>query len=231
MSKPPLGQIFRSKATRQIDSQITQICDTDNPVCEGHSLHAVPQLQKHYMLAPFWSNGIVVPRRYVCIWSTTPGLNTLSNPDLDVRCLLYHCYFPVQFTGMHFIFAGVFGSAYRAVWNRDDGSAPVNVVIKRIDLRKIPSSDIVLVLREKMLLQRLNHERISSILLQYNDPSDSDIVYFVLEDGGPSTLDNFIRDAINSAVPIMPSTIKIIMEYVSLLHDVERASTCLPVAS
>jgi len=104
---------------------------------------------------------------------------------------------------MQFIMAGVYGSAYRAIWNRRDGSSPLNVVIKRINLRELERfgpQDLILVMREKMLLQRLHHEEISSIIMQYNDPSDSDIVYFVLEDGGPSTLDNLLRDAIHQKV-------------------------------
>jgi hypothetical protein len=104
---------------------------------------------------------------------------------------------------MQFIMAGVYGSAYRAIWSRRDGSSPLNVVIKRINLRELERfgpQDLILVMREKMLLQRLHHEEISSIIMQYNDPSDSDIVYFVLEDGGPSTLDNLLRDAIHQKV-------------------------------
>jgi hypothetical protein len=71
------------------------------------------------------------------------------------------------------------------------------------------------VMREKMLLQRLHHEHISSIILQYNDPLNSSIVYFVLEDGGPSTLDNLLRDAIQTQVPIMPSNVRVILTHVS----------------
>lgn len=117
--------------------------------------------------------------------------------------------------------AGTFGSAYRAVWNRGDGGAPLNVVVKRIDLARIDTvdgQDLILVLREKMLLQRLHNDHISSIILQYNDPKNSDIVYFVLEDGGPSTLDNFLRDAIYSQIPIMPSNVVTIMCHVSTSH-------------
>ncbi len=120
---------------------------------------------------------------------------------------------------MQFIMAGTYGSAYRAIWNRSDGSAPLNVVIKRIDLERIDyardGQELILVMREKMLLQRLHHEHISSIILQYNDPLNSSIVYFVLEDGGPSTLDNLLRDAIQTQVPIMPSNVRVILTHVS----------------
>ncbi len=116
---------------------------------------------------------------------------------------------------MQFIMAGVFGSAYRAVWNRGDGNSPLNVVIKRIDLDRMEPAELVLVLREKMLLQRLHDQHISSIILQYNDPLNIGIVYFVLEDGGPSTLDNLLRDAIHTKAPIMPSNVVTLMHHVS----------------
>jgi hypothetical protein len=224
---------YRSARTRQIDSRLQEMCDTGHANrLEGHSLHAIVSQQRHYILAPAMSHGEVLPKGealpcyYVCIWSVQPGQNMLWNlqADRDVTCHLFNCYFPTQFTGMQFIMAGTFGSAYRAVWNRSDGKPPLNVVIKRIDLERIGSSEFVLVLREKMLLQRLHDEHISSIILQYNDPLNSAIVYFVLEDGGPSTLDNMLRDAIHTQAPIMPSNVRIIMDHVSSLHLCERVS-------
>jgi serine/threonine protein kinase len=120
---------------------------------------------------------------------------------------------------MQFIMAGTYGSAYRAVWTRGDGTKPESVVIKRIDLSSVSHSisDIILVLREKMLLQRLHHEHISSIMMQYSDPKNADILYFVLQDGGPSTLDNLLRDSIHTRVALAPSNVQIIMTHVSLL--------------
>lgn len=226
--------VFRAR-TRQINPKLLQMCDLENPNrLEGHSLHAVASQQRHFVLAPCISDGIVEPCYYICIWSCSLGHNSLwhTEPPADIKCNLFHCYFPSQFTGMQFIMAGTFGSAYRAVWNRGDGSAPLNVVIKRIDLARIDSvdgQDLVLVLREKMLLQRLHNDHISSIILQYNDPKNSDIVYFVLEDGGPSTLDNFLRDAIHSQNPIMPSNIVTIMGHVSRSRLQLLQSRCIPV--
>ncbi len=122
---------------------------------------------------------------------------------------------------MQFIMAGVYGSAYRANWNCGDGIAPVSVVIKRIDLSRLKCSnsdfsDIILVMREKMLLQRLHHEHISSIIMQYNDPKNADILYFVLQDGGPSTLDNLLRDSIHKQRALLPSDVQTIMTNVRL---------------
>lgn len=218
--------VFRSCRTREITPNVRLLCDPDHPArLEGHSLHAVAAQQRHFLLAPALSSpGVVEPNRYQCIWSASAGQNSLWNMQSprDTLCNLFECYFPSQFSGMQFIMAGTYGSAYRAIWNRSDGSAPLNVVIKRIDLERIDfardGQELILVMREKMLLQRLHHEHISSIMLQYNDPLNSSIVYFVLEDGGPSTLDNLLRDAIQTQVPIMPSNVRVILTHVSRLH-------------
>jgi hypothetical protein len=212
-------ELFRSARTREINPRLQEICDINHPDrLEGHSLHAIQAQQRHFLLAPSISNGVVVPCHYICIWSTQPGQRSLWNLQAprNIDCNLFNCYFPSQFSGMQFIMAGTFGSAYRAVWNRGDGVEPLNVVIKRIDLAGIvETQELVLVLREKMLLQRLHHDHISSIILQYNDPLNPGIVYFVLEDGGPSTLDNLLRDAIHTKVPIMPSDVLTVMDHVS----------------
>jgi hypothetical protein len=222
----PPDCVFRFFLNREINPKIRLKCDPDHPArLEGHSLHAIVTQQRHFILAPSLANpGVLQPNRYHCIWSCSPGQNTLWNMQApkDTLCNVFECYFPSQFSGMQFIMAGTYGSAYRAIWNRSDGSANLNVVIKRIDLDKIDvardGQELILVMREKMLLQRLHHEHISSIMLQYNDPSNSSIVYFVLEDGGPSTLDNLLRDAIQTQVPIIPSNVRVIMTHVSQLH-------------
>jgi hypothetical protein len=219
-SLPPY--VFRSGRTKEINHQLKQLCDIDHPHrLEGHSLHAVAAQQRHFVIAPAISGGMLNPCHHICIWSVLPGQNLLWNCEVsrDVQCNLFSCYFPSQFTGMQFIMAGSYGSAYRAVWNRGDDSAPVRVVIKRIDLTSINTRDVsslILVMREKMLLQRLHHEHISSIIMQYNDPNNADILYFVLEDGGPSTLDNLLRDSIHTQLALSPSNVQIIMTHVCL---------------
>ena len=221
--------VYRSRVTKEINPELLTLCDPDHPDrLEGHSLHAVVASRRHFILAPAIAQGAVVPCSYVCIWSLAGGL-LLSSRDAphDITCQLFSCYFPSEFAGMQFIMAGVYGSAYRAIWSRSDGSPPLNVVIKRIDLKRTGPQDLILVMREKMLLQRLHHEEISSIIMQYVDPSDSDIVYFVLEDGGPSTLDNLLRDAIHHKVAIMPSNVQIVMTHVSS-HPIYALVACLP---
>jgi hypothetical protein len=202
----------------EIDLRVTNMCDPKHPDrLEGHSMHAVEAYRRHFVLAPCISGGLLKPHYYMCIWSSQYGQNSLWNPQpiKNIECNMFPCYFPIQFSGMQFIMAGQYGSAYRAIWNRGDGSPPLNVVIKRIDLRNC-RDDLTLVMREKMLLQRLHHEHISSIMMQYNDPSNDNLVYFVLEDGGPSTLDNVLRDAIHRQCSILPSNVQIIMTHVSL---------------
>ena len=214
--------IFRYSRTKEINHSLTRNCDIDHPNrIEGHSLHAVAALRRHFVIAPSMSDGKLQPCHHICIWSTQPGPNSLWNREIqrDVECNLFPCYFPSQFTGMQFIMAGAYGSAFRAVYNRGDGSAPLSVVIKRIDLSIIKDSrdpsSLILVIREKMLLQRLHHEDISSIMMQYIDPQDSDMLYFVLEDGGPTTLDNLLRDSIHTTQALLPSSVQTITTHVS----------------
>jgi serine/threonine protein kinase len=78
-------------------------------------------------------------------------------------------------------------------------------------LRSLRSNFSKLVAREKLLLQRLSNPRIPSMIRQYVDPLDDELVYFVLEDGGSSTVINLLRSSMMSSTVLQPSIIKQIM--------------------
>jgi serine/threonine protein kinase len=89
-----------------------------------------------------------------------------------------------------------------------------SVVIKRIDMRRLKMfrpNFSKLIAREKALLQRLRNSHIPRMIQEYVDPLDDELVYFVLEDGGSSTISNLLRSSMMSSTVLQPSIIKKIM--------------------
>lgn len=177
-----------------------------------NSLHAIPEnAQFVEMLQQVDSTGQVIPDHFVTAVCPPLPKPTPSNPHpRPSKAKHYSCYFPSDFLNPSFIFHGHYAGGFRAIL----AATGVSVVIKRIDLRRLRSlraNYSKLVVREKALLQRLSNSRIPRMIQQYVDPLDDEFVYFVLEDGGTSTLANLMRSSMMSSVALKPSIVKSIM--------------------
>ena len=183
-----------------------------NVISSGHSLHAIPECANFVeMLQQVDSNGQIIADHYVTVVCPSLPQPSPANPHpRPSKGKHYSCYFPSEFLNPSFIFHGVYAGGFRATM----ASTGLSVVIKRIDLRRLRSlrsNFSKLVAREKALLQRLSNVRIPRMTQQYVDPLDDEFVYFVLEDGGSSTLVNLMRSSMINSVALKPSIVKKIM--------------------
>jgi serine/threonine protein kinase len=181
-------------------------------VSRGHSLNAISEQASHVeLLQQVDSGGQIIADHYVAAVCPPLPQPSLSNPSpKPSKAKHFSCYFPAEFLNISFIFHGKYAGALRAV----SAATGASVVIKRIDMRRLKnlrSNFSKLVAREKLLLQRLSNPRIPSMIRQYVDPLDDELVYFVLEDGGSSTVINLLRSSMMSSTVLQPSIIKQIM--------------------
>jgi hypothetical protein len=181
-------------------------------VSSGPSLHAISDHANYVELLQQVDNHqqIIADHYIAAVCPPLPRPSERCPNPRPSKARHFSCYFPATFSNPTFIFHGKYAGAFRAVIV----SSGTSVVIKRIDMRRLKNlrhNFSKLVAREKVLLQCLSHARIPRMIQQYVDPLDDEFVYFVMEDGGSSTVINLLRSSMMSSTVIKPSIIKKIM--------------------